>query len=186
MTLIYLLMRNPLLAVFFMAVALLGCGGGGSGGEPVTVEIYGDSITPYRAEKILTRLKEKGFASDCVVLGIGSYTYQYVTRDTFGTAMKATYAEVNGVPRDIFKDPITDGGKAGKKSAKGLLKVLYNGNGKHYELLQQVSKEEEKEGCLLPVFKDGVLLREESLADIRARVESHLEDLITKDEQCAK
>lgn len=39
------LLRNPLLAGFFMAVALLGCGGGGSGGEPVTVEIYGDSIT---------------------------------------------------------------------------------------------------------------------------------------------
>ena len=39
------LLRNPLLAGFFMAVALLGCGGGGSGSEPVTVEIYGDSIT---------------------------------------------------------------------------------------------------------------------------------------------
>jgi nicotinamide phosphoribosyltransferase len=150
--------------------------------DPHIGAIYGDSITPYRAESILNRLKEKRFASDCVVLGIGSYTYQYVTRDTFGTAMKATYAEVNGVPRDIFKDPITDGGKAGKKSAKGLLKVIYNGNGKHYELQEQVSKEEENEGCLLPVFKDGVLLREESLADIRARVESHLEELILEND----
>ncbi|MCS5737113.1 hypothetical protein N1032_25625, partial [Herbiconiux sp. CPCC 203386] len=52
--------------------------------------IYGDSITMERADKIFSLLKQKGFAASNVVLGIGSYTYQYVTRDTFGFAMKAT------------------------------------------------------------------------------------------------
>ena len=46
--------------------------------------IYGDSITPQRAIDIFTRLAAKGFASTNVVLGIGSYTYQYNTRDSFG------------------------------------------------------------------------------------------------------
>ena len=72
--------------------------------------IYGDSINLERAVQICERLKEKGFASTNVVLGIGSYTYQYNTRDTFGFAMKATYGEVNGVGREIYKDPVTDDG----------------------------------------------------------------------------
>ena len=46
--------------------------------------IYGDSITPPRAEQILQRLMDKGFASGNVVLGVGSMSYQFHTRDTFG------------------------------------------------------------------------------------------------------
>ncbi|MGJ8733656.1 MAG: nicotinate phosphoribosyltransferase, partial [Cellulophaga sp.] len=89
--------------------------------DPHIGAIYGDSITTERATDICERLKQKGFASTNVVLGIGSFTYQYNTRDTFGFAMKATYGEVNGEGREIFKDPITDDGT--KKSAKGLLKI---------------------------------------------------------------
>ena len=58
--------------------------------------IYGDSITLDRANQILQRLEAKGFASANVVFGIGSYTYQYNTRDTFGFAMKATWAMIDG------------------------------------------------------------------------------------------
>ncbi len=52
--------------------------------------IYGDSITRERAIDICERLKAKGFASTNIVLGIGSYTYQYNTRDTFGLNEKAS------------------------------------------------------------------------------------------------
>jgi len=79
--------------------------------------IYGDSITVDRAKEICRRLEAKGFASTNVVLGIGSYTYTYVTRDTFGMAVKATYAEVNGKSYPIFKSPKGD---ASKKSHKGI------------------------------------------------------------------
>ena len=84
--------------------------------------IYGDSITLDRAKQICEGLKKNGFASTNVVLGVGSFTYQYNTRDTFGFAMKATYGEVNGEGRDIYKDPITDDGT--KKSARGLIKIV--------------------------------------------------------------
>ncbi|MEM6814281.1 MAG: nicotinate phosphoribosyltransferase [Bacteroidota bacterium] len=130
--------------------------------------IYGDSITLERATQICERLKMKGFASTNVVLGIGSFTYQYNTRDTFGFAMKATYGEVNGVGREIFKNPITDDGT--KKSAKGLLKIVKS-NGK-YELVDQVSWEEERLGELREVFRDGKLIIEESLIEIRNRAKS--------------
>ncbi len=128
--------------------------------------IYGDSITVERATNICERLKMKGFASTNVVLGIGSFTYQYNTRDTFGFAMKATYGEVNGEGRAIFKDPITDDGT--KKSAKGLMKIELE-NGK-YKLLVQVSWEQEKQGELKEVFRDGKLLIDHSLIDVRAQV----------------
>ena len=128
--------------------------------------IYGDSITIDRATQICERLEENGFASTNVVLGIGSFTYQYNTRDTFGFAMKATYGEVDGEGREIYKNPITDDGT--KKSAKGLLKIVKE-NGS-YTLVDQVSWEEEKQGELKEVYRDGKLLIDTSLTEIRARI----------------
>jgi len=74
--------------------------------------IYGDSITLDRAKQICERLQAKGFASTNVVLGIGSYTYQYNTRDTFGFAMKATYGEVLKNPKGFTKVTV---GKIGEE-----------------------------------------------------------------------
>lgn len=125
--------------------------------------IYGDSITPQRADEILLRLKEKGFASDNVVFGIGSYTYQYNTRDTLGFAMKATYVEINGEGMKIFKDPKTDSGT--KKSAKGLLRVI-NKDGK-LVLEDGISEELENTGELQVVFHNGELVNPMSFDDVR-------------------
>lgn len=128
--------------------------------------IYGDSITLERAEQILSRLEEKGFASGNVVLGIGSYTYQMNTRDTYGFAMKATWGQVNNEGREIMKDPKTDDGT--KKSLKGLLRVeLENGE---YVAYDQQTPEQEKQGELKTVFLNGVLTRKTTLEEIRARI----------------
>lgn len=123
--------------------------------------IYGDSITMDRCEEICMRLKAKGFASTNIVLGIGSYTYQYNTRDTFGFAMKATYGVVDGESRSIWKDPKTDDGV--KKSAKGLLVV-----NKDMTLSEEAVNI--NRGMLKPVFMDGHLLSEVSLAEIRENI----------------
>lgn len=133
--------------------------------------IYGDSITPERQLQILQGLKNKGFASYNIVLGIGSYTYEYVTRDTFGFAMKATYGEVNGVGRDIFKNPKTDDGT--KKSAKGLLQVYRDVDGV-LQLKDQCTWDEEAGGELVDVFRNGVLLYNQNLAEIRNRVKDNI------------
>jgi nicotinamide phosphoribosyltransferase len=125
--------------------------------------IYGDSITLDRCKEICERLKQKGFASTNPVFGIGSYTYQYVTRDTFGFAMKATHGVVNGQAQDIYKDPVTDNGV--KKSAKGLLRV-----NEDMTLSQQVTPEEEQTGLLKTVFKDGILTKTTTMAEIRNRL----------------
>jgi nicotinamide phosphoribosyltransferase len=70
--------------------------------------IYGDSITLERQKEIYRRLEEKGFAATNLVLGVGSFTYQYKSRDSLGFAMKATWCQVNGEGREIFKDPMPD------------------------------------------------------------------------------
>lgn len=127
--------------------------------------IYGDSITRDRARLICERLKAKGFASQ-VVFGIGSYTYQYNTRDTFGTAIKATNVVINEESISIYKDPVTDDGM--KKSARGLLQVVKN-NGE-FELRDDVSFILEAQGELVTVFQDGKLIVDQSLSQIRNRL----------------
>lgn len=135
--------------------------------HPAIGLIYGDSITMDRADEIFDRLAQKSFASSNVVLGIGSYTYQYVTRDTFGFAMKATYGIVNGEPREIFKDPATDDGT--KKSLKGLLYHFMDSEG-HWYVKDQATPQEESATNLTTVFKDGKILAIDSLSEIRNRV----------------
>lgn len=132
--------------------------------------IYGDSITTKRAEQICQRLHEKGFATTNVVLGIGSFTYQFNTRDTFGFAMKATSVIVDGERREIFKDPITDDGV--KKSAKGLVKVELIGE--EYVLIDQVSEEDENEGELKVIYEDGKFFNEITLQEVRDRINNNL------------
>jgi len=139
--------------------------------------IYGDSITLERQRDILERLEAKGFSSGNVVLGIGSYTYQYVTRDTHGSAVKATNIVMNDNENiAIFKDPKT--GDSTKKSAKGLLNVgsvhdLSTGI-TDYFLEDEVSieKEQSPDNLLERVWKDGAWYREQTLEEIREIVQN--------------
>jgi nicotinamide phosphoribosyltransferase len=144
--------------------------------DPHVGAIYGDSITLDRANEICARLEAKGFASTNIVLGVGSYTMNYNTRDTLGIAVKSTYCEVetrklSGISveeREIFKDPITDDGT--KKSAKGLIAVhLEDGE---YVLKDQVSWDDvrSEKNQLVPVFRNSQLLVDHTLADIRKRL----------------
>jgi nicotinamide phosphoribosyltransferase len=131
--------------------------------------IYGDSITLERAEAICSRLEAKGFASTNTVLGVGSFSMGYATRDNQGGAIKATYCELdNGeVKRNIFKDPITDDGT--KKSAKGLLRVDYNEEGK-ISLYDEQTWEQESTGLLTTVYLNGFIKKETTLDEIRKRL----------------
>lgn len=124
--------------------------------------IYGDSITLERAEEIFKRLEAKGFASSNVVLGVGSYTYQMVTRDTFGMAMKSTAVKINGEWKEIFKDPATDDGT--KKSAKGLLQVR-EVDGK-LTVVDGISPDELDSGLLETVYLNGEHNVQPSLSEI--------------------
>lgn len=126
--------------------------------------IYGDSITHERANEINERLAAKGFASINWVAGCGSFAAQYVTRDTFGSAIKATWIEVDGQGYDLQKDPVTDNGL--KKSAKGRLAVHRDEAGELY-LIEQATPEQEAASELKTVWKDGEFVRRQTFADVR-------------------
>ncbi|WP_354691499.1 nicotinate phosphoribosyltransferase [Phytobacter sp. RSE-02] len=135
--------------------------------DPHVGLIYGDSITLARADEILRRLEAKGFASSNVVFGVGSFTYQYNTRDTFGFAMKATWGAVNGEGRMIFKEPKTDSGL--KRSARGLLRVERDAQGE-LQLHDEQTWEQEKTGELKTRFLDGKLYNVDHFEQIRQRL----------------
>lgn len=132
--------------------------------------IYGDAITLERAEQITDQLKTKGFASINVVFGIGSYTYQYNTRDTFGFALKSTSCTVSGEEKQIFKSPKTDDGI--KKSQKGRVQVVDTIYGLNYfdGLMKGESNRFGAPDLLTPIFENGKLLKEESFSNIRKRL----------------
>ena len=96
-------------------------------------------------------------------------TYQYNTRDTFGSAMKATWAEVDGKGVNLFKDPITDDGT--KRSATGRLSVVRNTSRDHdwggLFLIQQADEHDEAQSLLKPVWEDGKFLQRQSFEDVR-------------------
>lgn len=142
--------------------------------------IYGDSITVQRCEEIYKILMENGFSCSNVALGVGSFSFQCIeedgflkpfTRDTFSSCIKATYCEIDGKPFPIFKNP-KDGGF--KKSQKGCCRVYTRCDGSIYyedELTWEQATDYEKRGnMLIPVFKDGELLKEQSLKEIRDRL----------------
>lgn len=131
--------------------------------DPHVGLIYGDSITLARAEAICEGLMKKGFASTNIVFGIGSFTYQFVTRDTDQYAVKATWARVGGNDIEIFKAPKGD---SMKKSAKGLTAVFKDENGVLY-LKDQATFDEVLNCEFVKVFEDGTLVKDYTLQEVR-------------------
>lgn len=156
--------------------------------NPHVKAIYGDSITPQRCEAIYKILKENGFAINNVSLGVGSFSMQCLetiimehmgncatgvrthyspyTRDTFGIAVKATYAEdENGNPIMIFKNPKTDSGNF-KKSQRGCCRVYKTEDGYAYED-GLTWKEAQEKNELITVFEDGKFIKRYTLHEVR-------------------
>lgn len=144
--------------------------------DPHVKAIYGDSITVQRCEEIYQILMENGYACSNVALGVGSFSMHCIeennvlkpfTRDTFSSCIKACYAEVDGKCYPIFKNP-KDGGF--KKSQKGLCYVYLNEDGE-LAYKDEYTSENIPDGNLLEtVFKDGKLIKEYTLKEIRERL----------------
>lgn len=146
--------------------------------DPHVKAIYGDSITLQRCEQIYEILKDAGFAASNVALGVGSFSFQCIeedgilkpfTRDTFSSCIKATYCEINFESHPIFKNP-KEGGF--KKSQKGCCVVRKDMNGElscvdGYTWAEAAGHAYNE---FKFVFRDGKLLNEQSLSEIRNRL----------------
>ncbi|TCT18565.1 nicotinamide phosphoribosyltransferase [Bibersteinia trehalosi] len=126
--------------------------------------IYGDGVNFAKMVRILEGLKAKGFASENLVFGVGSLTYQNNTRDTLGFATKATAITINGQEKAIFKDPKTDNGL--KKSQKGRVKVLSRDS--YIDGLNANS--DFSDDLLETIFENGKLLKRVTFEQVRANL----------------
>ena len=140
--------------------------------------IYGDSMTPSRVKEAYERLAAQGYAINNVVFGVGSFSFMCLedaygnmnpyTRDTFGYAIKATYGEdKTGAPVMIFKQPK---GASWKKSPKGCIVVAADGQSYTDEHTFEEAHGPAAENLLELVFRDGKMIKETSLAEIRNRM----------------
>lgn len=94
--------------------------------NPAVGMIYGDGINVRLAHRIFQRMVELKWASCNLVIGIGSYTYQYHTRDDCSIAIKTTRLIANGEKIDLYKNPKTARAVGNNKSsAKGGIDVVY-------------------------------------------------------------
>ncbi len=133
--------------------------------NPKVGAIYGDGMYFARIADILGTIKEMGYATSNIVIGVGGILLQQHNRDDLGFAIKATFATVNGEHRELFKDPITD---PGKRSHKGLMRLdLVDGR---YITTDRLTEAEEKGGLLKEVYRDGKLTNETTFDEIRVLV----------------
>lgn len=143
--------------------------------------IYGDSINEERAEAILAGLVAMGFSPYNMIFGIGSFTYEWRTRDTYGFAMKATAVRkgdrnqpgLNGTIIPIFKCPVTDDPLTPKKSHKGIPAVyredLDRDEQPTYYVHENATEYQLAHCEFRKVFSDGKLLIDEDFETIRKR-----------------
>lgn len=131
--------------------------------------IQGDGINPRSIREILSNLKINGYSADNIAFGMGGALLQQVHRDTQKFAMKCSAGRINGTWHDAFKDPVTDPGKASKRGRLTLLKHRVNQQPMLARRDAEQSLDSDWEELLHPVWRNGALLRDETLATIRAR-----------------
>jgi nicotinamide phosphoribosyltransferase len=124
--------------------------------------IQGDGIEYASIQEILSTLKANGYSASNVAFGMGGALLQKVDRDTQRFAFKCSEAMIDGQRVEVFKNPVTDPGKRSKAGRMSLVKR----EGK----LQTVPGEQ-PDDMLAPVFRDGEILREYTLDEVRKRSE---------------
>lgn len=133
--------------------------------NPKVRVIQGDGIDLTMIGRILEVMKENRWSADNIAFGSGGGLLQKMDRDTCKFAFKCSAANINGVWMDVMKDPVTDPGKRSKAGRLALVKI--DGN---FTTVREA--EAERLGLrneLLPVFRNGELLIDQTFAEIRAR-----------------
>ncbi len=129
--------------------------------------IQGDGINESSIRGILLNLTIAGYSADNVAFGMGGALLQHSNRDTQKFAMKASAARINGKWIDVWKDPVTDSGKRSKKGRVTLIEK----NTEYQTVREEDVGSFVLQGwteTLIPVWENGVLLKDWTLDEIRA------------------
>jgi nicotinamide phosphoribosyltransferase len=131
--------------------------------------IWGDGINPLSIQAILrTMVDFLGWSIDNFAFGMGGALLQAVDRDTQKWAMKCSSALVNGEWVEVFKDPITDSGKA---SLKGRV-TLWESGGEFETSVNKPTRWTDKgiewTEVLKTVYLNGTLHQDFTFEEVRA------------------
>lgn len=126
--------------------------------------IWGDGVTPDIIEDMLKYVIFRGYSADVIAFGSGGDIMQNVNRDTSRFAVKCSSITVNGVQRDVFKDPITDQGKTSKK---GRVASFWNNKTKEYFVGVDGKVYPDSIEVLETVFENGIFVKEYTFDEVR-------------------
>jgi len=129
--------------------------------------IQGDGVNPVSIAAILERIVAEGFSAENLAFGMGGGLLQQLDRDTQKFALKCSAAKVDGRWIDVSKDPVTD---PGKRSKAGRLMLLTDGAGGYRTVAapEGFTPEPGWRDAMVTVWEDGVLLVDQTLAQVRA------------------
>lgn len=143
--------------------------------------IQGDGVNPDSIREILTALRANGYAADNIAFGMGGALLQRLDRDTQRFAMKCSAIRVDDEWLDVYKDPITDPGKASKRGRLSLYRQRETGELKTLRLMNSQGWSDyqldakQYEDVLIDVWRDGELLKDWKFSEVR-----HLSSITNK------
>ena len=130
--------------------------------------IYGDGINEVSIRGILLGATMAGYSADNIAFGMGGALLQHMNRDTCRFAMKASAALINGEFVDVYKDPVTDSGKASKRGMMGLYKSRLTGEFSTIRNDGGRVVDSEYIPLMETVFVNGELVRNQTFDEVRA------------------
>lgn len=135
---------------------------------PFVRVIYGDGINLESIGDILSELKMRAISADNITFGMGGALLQHLSRDTLRFAMKASAVSNDGkIWRNIAKTPVND---PSKHSKPGRLALVRENNIYRTLRLEELGNSKNE---LVPVFKNGQILKEYSFDEIRTNIANH-------------
>lgn len=128
--------------------------------------IQGDGINMHSIREICETLIRNGYCVSNLAFGMGGALLQAVNRDTQRFAMKCSSVNVNGVERDVYKDPVGD---PGKRSKKGRLDLISSKDGGYTTVRIDGGALCHPDSVLQTVFEDGEVMSTQNFEDVRKR-----------------
>lgn len=127
--------------------------------------IQGDGVNHDEIVRVLTSMKDAKWSTDNIAFGMGGALLQKLNRDTQKFAFKCSNVTIQGVGREVYKEPVTD---PGKNSKRGRLKLIrLNGT---YSTVKQTELPESADE-LVTVFENGHVLSDFDFESCRQRAQ---------------
>ena len=133
--------------------------------------IQGDGVNLESIQEILAAMTFEKFSAENIAFGMGGALLQKHDRDTFKFAFKTSSIRIGSEYRDVFKDPVTDGGK---RSKSGQLDLIKDASGRYQTIKIPNEGYNYASSQLKIVYENGRLAPPQTLSEVRVRANASL------------